>query len=140
MKRFFYWGNILNSLVMLILIGSVASIINGQTITQYEESLFPYFSQLNHQLSLDESFAFAKNMALSFTAVLLIVFILVAIANFLLSKDRYLILSAILLLMAGLITYMGTKGILSFNALFFWVSMGYCLYYRNVLRSTVSLT
>lgn len=131
LKRFFYWGNIINCFVMLILIGSVASIINGQTINEYKTSLFTYFSKINDQLTLEESFAFAKNMAMSFTIVLIIVFVLTAIANYLLNKDRFLMLCSFLFFVAGMVTYVGTKGILSFNALFYWVSMGYSLYRKK---------
>lgn len=132
MKRFFLWGNVINWIIMLILIGSIASIINQQSIEEYETTLFPFFNQINATLSLNESYEMVRSMAVTFAIVLILVLICIMIANFLMSRERYLIVATIALLIAGLITFIGTQGILSLNALFFWISMGFCLYYRNV--------
>lgn len=137
MKRFFYWLNIINWLIMLGLIGSIASIINGQNLEQYKETLYSYFHKINETLSVEASFSMAKSMAISFAMVLVLVLLCILIANFLLNRDRYLIAAAVLLFLAGLITFVGTQGILSFNALFFWVSMGFCLYHRQNITSQV---
>ncbi|MBR7927640.1 hypothetical protein KBI51_05565 [Aerococcaceae bacterium zg-ZUI334] len=132
MKRFFFWGNIINWTIMLILIGSVASIVNQQTIETYEKTLFPFFNQINETLTLKESFESVKAMAVTFAIALILTLIFLMIGNYLLSRDRYLLVAMSAFLLCGVITFIGTQGILSINALFFWMSMGFCLYRRNV--------
>lgn len=138
MKRFFYWLNIINWGIMLILIGSVASVINMQSLSEYQSTLFKYFHQLNPELTVDKSYELAKTMAIVFSIVLIITLVEIIIANFLINRDRYLVVAAIILFVTGAIVYIGTQGILLFNALAFWVSMGYCLYQYNLLRSATN--